>query len=61
MRKTYTRVDRIAGNVIVVTAEDIGYGELTYVSGVSPSLARVIKIARGRPAKAVNDQCLRAH
>jgi len=44
MRKTYTRVDRIAGNVIVVTAEDIGYGELAFVSGANPSLARVIKI-----------------
>lgn len=48
MRKTYTRVDRIAGNVIEVTAQDVGYGELAYVSGASPSLARVIKIAADR-------------
>ena len=44
MRKTYTRVDRISGNVIVVTARDVGYGELAFVSGGNPSLARVIKI-----------------
>jgi V/A-type H+-transporting ATPase subunit B len=44
MRKTYTRVDKIAGNVIVVTAEGVGYGELAFVSGANSSLARVIKI-----------------
>jgi len=44
MKKTYTRVENIAGNVITLKAQDIGYNELAYVKGANPSLAQVIKI-----------------
>lgn len=45
MKKTYTRVENIAGNVITLKAKDIGYNELAYVKGANPSLAQVIKIS----------------
>ena len=32
MRKVYSKIDEIAGNVITVSASDIRYGELAVVS-----------------------------
>ncbi|MBN1347858.1 V-type ATP synthase subunit B [candidate division KSB1 bacterium] len=45
MKKTYTRVENIAGNVITLRAEGVAYGELAFVKGANPSLAQVIKLA----------------
>jgi len=45
MRKIYSRVDRIAGNVVVLSAPGVAYGELAMVETDSgPSLANVIRI-----------------
>jgi V/A-type H+-transporting ATPase subunit B len=45
MHKVYHRIEQIAGNVIVVSAEDIIYGELAQVtSGFGTSLAQVIRL-----------------
>ena len=44
MKKIYTRVSSIAGNVITIKAENVGYGDLAYIQGANPSLAQVIKI-----------------
>ncbi|MBN1647416.1 MAG: V-type ATP synthase subunit B [Spirochaetales bacterium] len=45
MRKIYSRIDSIAGNVITVTAQDIKYGHLAeVVSGHGSSLAEVIRL-----------------
>ncbi len=45
MHKVYHRIEQIAGNVIVVSAEDIVYGELAQVtSGYGTSLAQVIRL-----------------
>jgi len=45
MHKVYHRIEQIAGNVIVVTAEDVAYGELAQVtSGMGTSLAQVIRL-----------------
>ncbi len=45
MRKIYSRIDAIAGNVITVTAEGVRYGELAVVSSShGDSLAEVIRL-----------------
>ncbi len=44
MRKVYSRIQQIAGNVITVIATDITYGELAEVtSSHGKSLAEVIR------------------
>ncbi len=45
MRKVYSRIESIAGNVITVTAEDVRYGHLAMVtSSHGKSLAEVIRL-----------------
>ncbi len=45
MRKVYSRIERIAGNVITVAAADVRYGELAEVrSQAGTSLAEVIRL-----------------
>ncbi|MFW5683930.1 MAG: V-type ATP synthase subunit B [Spirochaetota bacterium] len=45
MRKVYSKIESIAGNVITVTAEDVRYGHLAVVSsGHGKSLAEVIRL-----------------
>ncbi len=45
MRKYYTKIDNIAGNVATLKAKDVGYEELAVVEGDwGKSLAQVIKI-----------------
>jgi V/A-type H+-transporting ATPase subunit B len=45
MRKVYSKIDEIAGNVITVTASGIRYGELAVVSSAhGDSLAEVIRL-----------------
>lgn len=49
MRKVYSKIDSIAGNVITVSAEDIRYGELAEVtSRHGKSLAEVIQLKGGQ-------------
>jgi V/A-type H+-transporting ATPase subunit B len=49
MHKVYHRIEQIAGNVIVVSAEGISYGELAQVtSDMGTSLAQVIRLEGGR-------------
>ena len=49
MHKVYHRIEQIAGNVIVVSAENISYGELAQVtSDMGTSLAQVIRLEGGR-------------
>lgn len=49
MHKVYTQLDRIAGNVISLVAEDVTYGELALVqSDQGSSLAQVIRIEDNR-------------
>jgi V/A-type H+-transporting ATPase subunit B len=49
MYKVYHRIEQIAGNVIVVSAEGISYGELAQVtSDMGVSLAQVIRLEGGR-------------
>ncbi len=49
MHKVYHRIEQIAGNVIVVTAEGVIYGELAQVtSGMGTSLAQVIRLEANR-------------
>ena len=49
MRKIYDKIIQIAGNVIVVTASDVRYGELALVSSNGgESLAEVIRINEDR-------------
>jgi V/A-type H+-transporting ATPase subunit B len=49
MRKVYSRIDEIAGNVITVTASDIRYGELAVVSSANgDSLAEVIRLVEDK-------------
>lgn len=51
MRTIHTRVLQIAGNVITVSATEVGYGELAEVrSSRGASLAQVIKISHDRIA-----------
>ena len=45
MKKIYSKIDEISGNVITVRAEGVKYGELAKVdSAYGVSLAEVIKI-----------------
>lgn len=45
MKKVYSHIDRIIGNVITVQAKDVSYGELAVVrSGHGESLAEVIRL-----------------
>ncbi len=45
MRKIYSKIDAIAGNVITVSAENVKYGDLAVVSSASEeSLANVIRL-----------------
>ena len=49
MQKVYHRIEQIAGNVIVVSAEGVVYGELAQVeSGFGTSLAQVIRLEGNR-------------
>jgi V/A-type H+-transporting ATPase subunit B len=49
MRKIYYQIDQIAGNVIVLSAENVHYGELAQVtSSQGTSLAQVIRLQGGR-------------
>ena len=49
MHKVYHRIERIAGNVITVQAQEVGYRELAQVtSRFGTSLAQVIRIEGGR-------------
>ncbi len=49
MHKVYHRIEQIAGNVIVVSADGIVYGELAQVeSGFGTSLAQVIRLEGNR-------------
>ena len=49
MHKVYHRIEQIAGNVIVVTAENVVYGELAQVtSDMGTSLAQVIRLEANR-------------
>ncbi len=49
MRKVYSRIEAISGNVITVTASGIRYGELALVSsGHGESLAEVIRLQEER-------------
>jgi len=51
MRKIYYRIDQIAGNVIILQAENVAYGELARVTSArSTSLAQVIRLEGGRVA-----------
>ncbi|MBL7219693.1 MAG: V-type ATP synthase subunit B [Phycisphaerae bacterium] len=46
MRKYFDRITRIAGNVVTVTANGVGYDELAVVSGsAGTSLAQVIRLS----------------
>ncbi len=46
MRKYYTRIDRIAGNVAMLKATNVGFEELAIIEGrVGRSLAQVIKVS----------------
>ena len=49
MRKVYTKIEQIAGNVIVVKADGVGYRELAEVSSsFGTSLAQVIRLEGDR-------------
>lgn len=49
MRKIYTRIDSIVGNVITVEADGITYGELAVIrSAHASSLAEVIRLKRNK-------------
>ena len=48
MNKVYSRIESITGNVIVVRADEIAYGELAEVSSrYGTSLAEVIRLDAG--------------
>ncbi|MBS3821870.1 MAG: V-type ATP synthase subunit B, partial [Phycisphaerae bacterium] len=45
MRKYYDEITRIAGNVVTITASDVGYDELAVIQTTAgPSLAQVIRL-----------------
>lgn len=47
MKRVYSKIESIAGNVITVTAQGIKYGELAIVKAKdTSSLAEVIKLDR---------------
>lgn len=49
MRKIYHRIDQISGNVIILQAENVTYGELAKVTSTrGTSLAQVIRLEGGR-------------
>jgi len=49
MRKIYSKIDAIAGNVITVSAEEVRYGELALVSSAhGESLAEVIRLKQDK-------------
>ncbi|MDR4506900.1 MAG: V-type ATP synthase subunit B [Candidatus Brocadiaceae bacterium] len=49
MRKVYTQIEQIAGNVVTVKAEEVAYGELAKItSRRGISLAQVIRLEDGR-------------
>ncbi|TVQ40653.1 MAG: V-type ATP synthase subunit B, partial [Spirochaetaceae bacterium] len=49
MRKVYSRIEEISGNVIAVTAEGVRYGELAVVrSRHGESLAEVIQLSQSK-------------
>ena len=49
MRKYYDRITRIAGNVVTVSAEGVGYDELAVIATAQgPSLAQVIRLEGGQ-------------
>ena len=49
MRKIYSKIDAIAGNVITVSAEEVRYGELALVSSThGESLAEVIRLKQDK-------------
>ena len=49
MRKYYDHITRIAGNVVTVTAQDVGYDELAVITGErGSSLAQVIHLQSDR-------------
>ena len=51
MRKYYSQIDNLAGNVATLKAENVGYEELAMVEGDwGKSLAQVIKINFEWPA-----------
>ncbi|MBI3038351.1 V-type ATP synthase subunit B [bacterium] len=57
MRKYYTRIDRITGNVATLKAEGIGYEELAVVEGQSGrSLAQVIQVFAGTRGVSTGDK-----
>lgn len=46
MRKYYTKIEQIAGNVVTLKASDVGYEELAIIEGkAGTSLAQVIRVA----------------
>ncbi len=49
MRKVYTQIEQIAGNVVTVLAEDVSYGEIAIISSKnSKSFAQVIRLEGDR-------------
>lgn len=49
MRKIYTQIEQIAGNVVTVLAENVAYGEIAVISSNnSKSFAQVIRLEGGR-------------
>ena len=58
MKKVYSRIEAIAGNVITVRAENVRYGELAVVrSAQRTSLAEVIRLAEERVSLQVFAGC----
>lgn len=49
MRKVYTQIEQIAGNVVIVLAENVAYGEIAVISSPnSKSFAQVIRLEGSR-------------
>ena len=49
MRKVYTQIEQIAGNVVTVLAENVAYGEIAVISSKnSKSFAQVIRLEGSR-------------
>ena len=58
MKKIYSRIEAIAGNVITVNAGDVRNGELAVVSSArQSSLAEVIRLYEGRVSLQVFAGC----
>lgn len=59
MKRVYSKIESIAGNVITVTAQGIKYGELAIVKAKdTSSLAEVIKLDRSKNRQIFNGQDL---